>query len=327
MSDIGKKDIGIGGGSTAWGGITGNINAQTDLKNKLDEKANAANTYTKTEIDGQMGGKADKSDTYTKTETDEEIANAQLANQQWLSAVNAKSDLPTVPNPLQNYLCRVMNDTATPANNGVWQWIGGGTDWTYFSDNLDFIDETELEEVIAINPPTITENATKFVANTAMTFVEFWQAVINKINGVIAAIPDVSNFLNKNLSNGAKATQANVNTIMPNAMDYVVETEVSTSSYAGYRVWKSGFIEQWGQYAPTIAAGNEYVEVAINLTKVMRSAYYNIQITPQYSGSGYTLIKTVGYTNRYTDRFVARYALTAAQTSAIAFGAQWYVAG
>jgi hypothetical protein len=42
----------------------------------------------------------------------------------------------------------VINDTATPANNGVWQLIAGAEDWSYFSDNLDFVDEAELEAAI-----------------------------------------------------------------------------------------------------------------------------------------------------------------------------------
>ncbi|MDR3048833.1 MAG: hypothetical protein LBV16_03205 [Elusimicrobiota bacterium] len=99
-----------------------------------------------------------------------------------------------------------MNDTSMPNNNGVWQWIGGGTDWAYFSDNLDFVDETELEEAIAVNPTTITENITKFAANTAMTFVEFWTAVINKINGLIQSLADHK----ANLSNPHQATKAQV---------------------------------------------------------------------------------------------------------------------
>ncbi len=48
------------------------------------------------------------------------------------------------------------------------------------------------------------------------------------------------------LSNGTKATQSNINNIMPDAMDYVVD---SYSDDAGnwYRVYKSGWLEQGGQ--------------------------------------------------------------------------------
>jgi hypothetical protein len=44
-----------------------------------------------------------------------------------------------------------MDDTDTPSNNGVWQLIAGNANWTYFSDNLDFIDEEELAEAIDAN--------------------------------------------------------------------------------------------------------------------------------------------------------------------------------
>jgi hypothetical protein len=37
----------------------------------------------------------------------------------------------------------------TPASNGVWQLVAGESEWTYFSDNLDFVDETEMEDAIA----------------------------------------------------------------------------------------------------------------------------------------------------------------------------------
>ncbi|MDR3049560.1 MAG: hypothetical protein LBV16_06990 [Elusimicrobiota bacterium] len=69
-----KKHFGKTSGAVkaAWGKITGDIDAQTDLKDKLDGKADIANTYT-------------------KAETDEEITNAQLATQQWLPAVDTKA--------------------------------------------------------------------------------------------------------------------------------------------------------------------------------------------------------------------------------------------
>jgi hypothetical protein len=81
---------------------------------------------------------------------DEAIAEAKLSIQTWLAAVDTKADLsgPSTLDPGVNYLCRVINDTETPANNGVWQLISGATDWTYFSDNLDFVDEAELQAAI-----------------------------------------------------------------------------------------------------------------------------------------------------------------------------------
>jgi hypothetical protein len=78
------------------------------------------------------------------------VANAQLSVQTWLAAVQSKADLPD-PSTLSqttSYLCRVINDTDTPSNNGVWQLIAGAEEWTYFSDNIDFIDETELAAAI-----------------------------------------------------------------------------------------------------------------------------------------------------------------------------------
>jgi hypothetical protein len=79
----------------------------------------------------------------------EAIAAAQIGGQTWLPAVETKADLPD-PSSLTsgvNYLCRVIKDP-DPDNNGVWQFIVGATDWTYFSDNLDFIDEAELQTAI-----------------------------------------------------------------------------------------------------------------------------------------------------------------------------------
>ena len=90
------------------------------------------------------------------------IAAAQLSVQKWLPSVEKRADLPA-PSTLSHttsYLCRVINDTATPANNGVWQLIAQATQWTYFSDNLDFVDETELNAALAskanLASPTFT---------------------------------------------------------------------------------------------------------------------------------------------------------------------------
>jgi hypothetical protein len=77
---------------------------------------------------------------------------AQLATQTWLPAVSARTDLPTTGlNTKINYLCRVIADP-DQSKNGVYQAIAGWTSvpvWTYFSDNQDWIDETEQREAIA----------------------------------------------------------------------------------------------------------------------------------------------------------------------------------
>jgi hypothetical protein len=110
------------------------------------------------------------------------IAQAKLALQIWLPAVDTKAQLPdpAALDPTINYLCRVIADPA-PENNGVWQLIAGTDEWTYFSDNTDFVDEIELNTVI---------NAEVINRNTAI-----WQAVNeeatardNEIKGAVETI-------------------------------------------------------------------------------------------------------------------------------------------
>jgi hypothetical protein len=85
------------------------------------------------------------------TDRDIAIAQAQLATHTWLPAKAAKAGLldPQTLTPTLNYLCRVINDTATPSNNGVWELVAGASEWTYFSDNADWIDELELNAALS----------------------------------------------------------------------------------------------------------------------------------------------------------------------------------
>jgi hypothetical protein len=78
------------------------------------------------------------------------IAQAQLATHTWRPAVQTKDDLPSFStlNSNLNYLCRVIKDEDEPDNNGVWELIAGEEEWTYFSDNADWIDETELDAAL-----------------------------------------------------------------------------------------------------------------------------------------------------------------------------------
>jgi hypothetical protein len=109
----------------------------------------------------------------------EAIATAQLSNHVWLPAINVKANLPSPAtlNPGLNYLCRVMTDSV-PANNGVWQLIAGNDEWTYFSDNLDFIDETELDAALKT---TLTDDAASTIlpATTISTFSSLLQSIRN----------------------------------------------------------------------------------------------------------------------------------------------------
>jgi hypothetical protein len=99
--------------------------------------------------------------TEAKAYTDQET----IANQIWLPAVETKAELTAPTDPTKNYLCRVINDSTT-SNNGVWQWIAGAEEWTYFSDNLDFVDEAELNQALA---DKITEYASEELAIAAST--------------------------------------------------------------------------------------------------------------------------------------------------------------
>ena len=48
---------GGGGGDAVWGDITGNIQAQNDLMQYFNTKADKTNTYNKTEVDNKLAGK------------------------------------------------------------------------------------------------------------------------------------------------------------------------------------------------------------------------------------------------------------------------------
>jgi hypothetical protein len=81
---------------------------------------------------------------------DAAIAAAQLAVQKWLPAVETKANLSAPASLVRGttYLCRVRNDLDA-CNNGVWQLLPDAEAWTYFSDNLDFVDEAELSTAMA----------------------------------------------------------------------------------------------------------------------------------------------------------------------------------
>jgi hypothetical protein len=103
--------------------------------------------------DGSLTGNGSTSNPLSASPTLQQAKNytdqTALAFQHWYPAVETKAELDAItPTDGLNHLCRVMAD-AVPSNNGVWQWIAGGSDWTYYSDNADFIDETELDDKLA----------------------------------------------------------------------------------------------------------------------------------------------------------------------------------
>jgi hypothetical protein len=123
------------------------------LHDLLDDEATARETGDTNTLNSAKDY-ADTGDettlTNSKSYTDTQIENAELSKQTWLPAVQTLSELEAITPPepdKTNYLCRVMNDTDKD-NNGVWQWIAGATAWSYFSDNLDFVDEDELNTAI-----------------------------------------------------------------------------------------------------------------------------------------------------------------------------------
>jgi hypothetical protein len=159
-----------------------NINAAGEQKIKeivspdITNALNEAKDYT-----DQVG--ATVSDE-AKDYTDQQIAISQLATQKWLSAVNTKADLPSPPDNINTYLCRVL----TGADNGVWQFIPNASDWTYFGDNTDFIDQDELNTFTTHNTSVITADNSKFSNSIPLTLAAFFTAVVSKINALFNAI-------------------------------------------------------------------------------------------------------------------------------------------
>lgn len=90
---------------------------------------------------------------------------------------------------------------------------------------------------------------------------------------------------NADLSNGTKATQDSIDNIMPNTMDYVVES-YSNESGNWYRVYKSGWVEQGGM-SNTLGGS---AKQTVTFLKPMSNANYstNIASTPGglYTGCG-----------------------------------------
>jgi hypothetical protein len=117
--------------------------ADTALANAADAARDAANAQQS--ADGAQDTADEKVDA---AYVDNAISQAVLSAQTWIAAVQTKAGLPdpSTLNPTVNYLCRVINDKDTPANNAVWQLIANAEEWTYFSNNLDFIDEIELAD-------------------------------------------------------------------------------------------------------------------------------------------------------------------------------------
>jgi hypothetical protein len=79
---------------------------------------------------------------------DTAIADAKLAIQKWLEAVQLKVQLPdpTTLDRSLNYLCKVINDGA---NNGVYQLIAQANTWAIYSTDADYVDEAELTTKLA----------------------------------------------------------------------------------------------------------------------------------------------------------------------------------
>jgi hypothetical protein len=119
---------------------------------QVDRAGPTPNTLARRGFGGEVkvGPATQDEDATNKGYVDAAIAQAQLATHKWLPAVQTKDDLPdpTTLTATLNYLCRVINDTETPANNGVWELVAGAAEWTYFSDNADWIDPIELNQAI-----------------------------------------------------------------------------------------------------------------------------------------------------------------------------------
>lgn len=69
--------------------------------------------------------------------------------------------------------------------------------------------------------------------------------------------------------------------------DYIITNY--TSSASGYRVWKSGYMEQWGKTSKLSTNGT----ITITLSKPYTSSNYNIQVSTQAQDSETSCSRTI----------------------------------
>lgn len=99
-----------------------------------------------------------------------------------------------------------------------------------------------------------------------------------------------------------------LNNILTNS-DYVVEYKLATSSSPSwYRVYKSGWVEQGGQFTKT---GGQYASQVIKLPKSMANVYYYADCNWATSGGDTTV----------------NFSIQARETSQVTFRAQWASSG
>ena len=130
---------------------------------------------------------------------------------------------------------------------------------------------------------SVGDPAAKDLSN--VTSISASSAVQTALNGKAA----------KDLSNGSKATQANINNIMPDDMDYVVDS-YSDGEGNWYRVYKSGWIEQ-GLFLPS-AIGSH----TVSLLKPFQDTSYAVQMSTAYT-SNYSTARTICKDNKTVSSF------------------------
>lgn len=92
-----------------------------------------------------------------------------------------------------------------------------------------------------------------------------------------AASVDPGNLAKVDLSNVSQLPQSRINAIMPANMDYVVESGSSGSTW--YRKYKSGWLEQGGEFYPTTTSP------ALTFLKPFTDTNYSFSVVPSLKGS------------------------------------------
>jgi hypothetical protein len=227
---------------------------------------------------------------------DNAVAQAQLSVQTWLAAVQTRADLPD-PSTLSHstsYLCRVINDTGTPANNGVWQLVAGAEEWTFFSDNLDFIDETEMETAIGE-----AMNAEAAARNTAIS-----TAISGEAGDRNAAIAQEAADRNAAIDN--KVDSSSTGTITEDTGKFPASTVITFANFFKAVVAKiNGIITALGTKQNTLVSGtniktvNDQSLVGSGNIAVVASNFggYRQDFFNVNSGTQFTLSLNTGWGN------------------------------